>query len=256
MIMRRHRNKPTERDLAALADGSLAPGRRARVERAVADSPDRQADLRDQRTALAAVRAASAEAAPAALRARVALARTARRPRRRFGALALAGGAAVAAAVILTLGGGPTDTPSVADAAVLAARPPVAGIAKAGRGAATLSRPIGSGLRFPDWEERFGWKAVGLRQDRLGGRAATTVFYRQQGAVVAYTIVGGRPLPAGSPTQRLVRAGTALRSLTVHGRHVVTWLRRGHTCVLSSTGTTNGALLRLAAWRGGGRIQY
>ncbi|MEY2535821.1 MAG: hypothetical protein QOF29_3731, partial [bacterium] len=216
MIRSRHHGQPTDRDLAALADGSLAPERRARVERAVAASPELQAGLRDQRSALAAVRAASAEDAPAALRARVALARPTRRPARRFGALAVAATAAVAATVVLTFGGGPTETPSVADAAVLATRPPVAAVLRAAYDAATLPGPRGAGLRFPDWQGPFGWKAVGVRHDRLGGRPATTVFYLRDGATVAYTIVGGRPLPAASPTQLSVRDGTALRSLMLH----------------------------------------
>src|SRR5438067_7120754 len=124
MIKRlRRRDRPSERDLAALADGSLAPARRARVERAVAASPELQAELDDQRVAVAAVRDLASERATAALRARVALAGPARRPARRIGALALAGSAAVAAAAVLTLGG-PATTPTAANAAVLGTRPP------------------------------------------------------------------------------------------------------------------------------------
>src|SRR3954452_20172127 len=89
MINRRNSERPSERDLAALADGSLPPARRARVERAVAASPELQAELRDQCYALDAVRAAGAERAPAALRARVATVRPAPRPGRRIGALAV-----------------------------------------------------------------------------------------------------------------------------------------------------------------------
>src|SRR5204863_6283045 len=125
MMLRRPPDHPTERDLAALADGSLEPDRRIRVERAVAASPELQADLRDQQQALAAVRGASRELAPASLRMRVALARPARRPVRRIGALAVAATAAIAAAVVLTLGGGSGESPTVADAAALATRPAV-----------------------------------------------------------------------------------------------------------------------------------
>jgi hypothetical protein len=253
-ISRRRRDQPTERDLAALADGSLEPGRRAGVERAVAASPELQADVRDQQRALAAVRAVSAERAPAALRARVALARPPRRRARRIGALAVAATAAIAATVVLTLAGGSATTPSVADAAVLATRPAVAPAPEPAHGAATLPRPRGAGLPFPYWEEHFGWKATGVRRDRLDGRAATTVFYRRQSQLVAYTIVGGRPIPIGSPARVSVQDGTTFRSLVVHGRRAVTWLRRGHTCVLSGTTATRATLLRLAAWRGGGKI--
>ena len=169
MIKRlRRRDRPSERDLAALADGSLAPEQRARVERAVAGSPELQAELRDQRYALDAVRAASAERAPAALRARVAQSRPARRPVRRIGAVAVAGTAAIAAAIALTLGGGPAEAPSVADAAVLATRPPLASVPEAAHAAATLPSPRAAGLRFPYWRDHFGWKAIGSRHDRLG----------------------------------------------------------------------------------------
>src|SRR5437899_10616841 len=126
MISRSHRDRPTERDLAALADGSLAPARRARVERAVAASPELQAELRDQRYALQALRTAGAARAPTALRARVALAAPSRRPARRTGALAAAATAAAAAAIVLVLGGGTAQTPTVADAAVLGTRPATA----------------------------------------------------------------------------------------------------------------------------------
>jgi hypothetical protein len=256
MISRRHRDRPTEHELAALADGSLAPARRARVERVVDASPDLQADLREQRQALAAVRAVADERAPAALRARVAMPRKAARPARRIGALAVAGTATLALAVVLTLGGGPARAPSVADAAVLATRPPAAPAPEALRGAATLPSPRGAGLPFPNWEEKFGWKATGVRHDRLAGRAATTVFYRRGSEAVAYTIVGGGPLPVGSHTPASGRGGTEFLGFAAHGRHGVTWLRRGHTCVLSATSTSEAALFRLAAWRGQGELPY
>ena len=255
MINRRRRDRTTERDLAALADGSLAEKRRADVECGVAASPELQADLREQRYAIAAVRAADTEAAPAALRARVNLRRAPARPARRIGALAVAGAAAIAAAtaVILALSSN-SATPNVGDATAVATRPPLAHVAPAARGAATLASPREASLRFPSWAHQFGWKATGARRDRVGGHPATTVFYRRAGHDVAYTIVGGRPLRLGSPARVSVRNGITLRSLTVHGRRVVTWLRHGHTCVLSGTSTEDAVLLRLASWRGAGAI--
>ena len=257
MIGRRHLDRPSERDIARLADGSIDPARRAEVERAVAASPALQAELRDQRRALAAVRDADIERAPASVRATAASARPRRHSPRSLRAFAVAGAiGAVAVMLLLTFGGEPTQGPSVADAAVLATRPPAAGVPQAGPGQASLAHPRVAGLRFPYWEDRFGWRAIGSRHDRIGGRRATTVFYRRQNQVIAYTIVGGAPLPVGSPARTSVREATRLRSLTVNGRRVVTWLRRGHTCVLSGTGTTDGMLLRLAAWRGEGQLSY
>src|SRR3954454_11813663 len=127
MPIHRRRNRPTERDLAALADGSLPPARRARVERAVAGSPQLQAQMREQRYALGAVRAAADVRAPAALRMRVAQTQPARARARPTPALAAgATAAAVAAAVLLAVGGGHGHQPTVAEVATLGARPALA----------------------------------------------------------------------------------------------------------------------------------
>jgi hypothetical protein len=87
-------------ELAALADGSLAPERRAALEARVAASSELADRLAEQERAVALARSAAAEVeAPAALRARVGTqrrARRARRPRR----LVLAGAAATAATAV------------------------------------------------------------------------------------------------------------------------------------------------------------
>src|SRR5204862_4213150 len=122
MTIHRRPYRPTERDLAALADGSLAPARRERVERAVAESPDLQTRLREQRYALDAVRATHEVRAPTALGMRVAHARPSRTRVPRMPALA-AGATAAAAAVAVLLATSGGDQPTVADAAALGARP-------------------------------------------------------------------------------------------------------------------------------------
>ena len=111
MIRRRNRDRPNQRDLAAYADGSLDPARRARVERAVAESPDLEAEVRAQRLALDAVHNLNEERAPAALRARVAASGRGRPRRRSVFTLATAGAVAGATAVALVLGGGAAETP-------------------------------------------------------------------------------------------------------------------------------------------------
>jgi anti-sigma-K factor RskA len=59
-------------ELAALADGTLAPGRRAALEARVADSPELAKQLAEQQRALALVQSAGAGVeAPPALRARI-----------------------------------------------------------------------------------------------------------------------------------------------------------------------------------------
>jgi hypothetical protein len=87
-------------ELAALADGSLAPERRAALEARVAASSELADRLAEQQHAVALVRSATAEVeAPAALRARIETRRRARRvpmPRR----LVLIGAAATAAGVV------------------------------------------------------------------------------------------------------------------------------------------------------------
>jgi hypothetical protein len=87
-------------ELAALADGSLAPERRAALEARVAESSELADRLSEQERALTLTRSAAAEVeAPASLRARIDAERRARsapRPRR----FVLAGAAATAAAAV------------------------------------------------------------------------------------------------------------------------------------------------------------
>ena len=100
------RGRPEEEiaELAALADGSLAPERRAVVEARVAESPELAERLAEQERAVAFARQAAAEVeAPAALRARIEPRRGARRrpaPRR----LVLIGAAATAVVVAIGIG--------------------------------------------------------------------------------------------------------------------------------------------------------
>jgi hypothetical protein len=119
----------------------------------------------------------------------------------------------------------------------------------------TLPGVRAAGLSFPSWEDDLGYRALGVRRDDLAGRATTTVYYR--GAdTVAYAIVSGPPLAVGGRAHGDLVDGVWLRSLTRGGRAIVTWVRRGHTCVLSGSEASLPALLRLAAWRGGGELRY
>jgi hypothetical protein len=89
-------------ELAALADGSLAPERRAALETQVAGSSELADRLAEQQRAVELVRSAAAEVeAPASLRARIeAPQRARRRPMRRRVGLVAAGAAAVLAVAI------------------------------------------------------------------------------------------------------------------------------------------------------------
>ena len=90
-------------ELAALADGSLAPERRAALEERVAGSSELADLLAEQQRALELVSSVAAEVeAPAGLRARIEMPRRVRRtamPRRRLGVLGAAATVAVAAVI-------------------------------------------------------------------------------------------------------------------------------------------------------------
>jgi anti-sigma factor RsiW len=99
------RQRPREAELAALADGSLPPGRRAELESLVADSPEFAQRLGEQERAVAFARnAAAAVSAPEHLRARIEASRPERSPRRFLlvGAAAAATAAAIALAFIVS----------------------------------------------------------------------------------------------------------------------------------------------------------
>jgi anti-sigma factor RsiW len=91
-------------ELAALADGSLAPEDRASLEARVGESPELAARLAEQERAVAFARSAAAEVeAPAALRTRIEAQRSVRRaPARR--SFVLIGAAAAVAALAIGIG--------------------------------------------------------------------------------------------------------------------------------------------------------
>jgi anti-sigma factor RsiW len=254
------KTEPREEELAALADGSLRPERRPEVEAMIARSPELAVRLEEQRRAVGLVRgAAGAIEAPAGLRARVERGRPAgAATRRRVWAAGLAAAAvAVAAlALVLTLPGNVPGAPSIAEAAVLTTRAPSGPPPPPQAGAPTLLARAVDGVPYPNWTKKFGWHAVGTRVDTLDGRRATTVFYAKNGHRIGYTIFRGSPLDVPADAARVRREGTDLRLLTVDGRPVVTWLRRGHTCILSGAGVGRPVLEKLAAWNGKGTVPF
>jgi hypothetical protein len=111
-------------------------------------------------------------------------------------------------------------------------------------------------VAFPYWEDHYGWTAAGVRSDTLSGRRVTTVYYT--GAAkgrVAYSIVAGAALAA--PAGRvLILQGVRLEVVQRGGTTIVTWLRSGHSCVLSARGVPLRVLEQLASWRARGTIPY
>lgn len=105
-------------------------------------------------------------------------------------------------------------------------------------------------ITFPSWRGSIGWPASGVRHDTLSGRKVTTVYYRSRsGAEIGYAIVAGKALdePPGSVIHR---RGVRFVVTDDGGRHVVTWRRAGHTCVISAPSRVAVAkLLALVTYR-------
>ncbi len=113
------------------------------------------------------------------------------------------------------------------------------------------------GVRFPDWEREFGWTAVGQRSEELDGRQAKTVFYEHEGHEIAYTIVGGKPLPAPAGATRRTVGGVDLALYRAEdGHEIVVFQRQGKTCVLSGHVEHRSTLVELASWRADGRLTF
>lgn len=164
-----------------------------------------------------------------------------RRPAAAFGALAV-----LALAVVVAVGAsGSSASPSITAAARLAFVPATEP-APAVSNASYLDVAY-HGVTFPNYA-RLRAVATGQLVNRVGGRAALTVFYRlSNGARLSYTVFSGKPvaLPASA---RLVRyEGVPLRVYrTSDGLSVVTLVRHGRTCVLAAT-TPRNVVLGLAA---------
>lgn len=172
--------------------------------------------------------------------------------RHRLG-LALASSAAVALAVVViaTQGGESSSEPALAK---------VSGVARLAA-TAPAPRPVGGtppeldanvgSLQFPDWQAKFGWRAVGRRDDTLDGRDVTTVIYRNdQGARMGYAVVSGDALTAAPPGRPVEHNGKTYHVAGVAGRTMVTWTQQGHTCViLASASVPRMRLVEIAASR-------
>jgi len=248
-------------DLSALADGTLPAERRAAVEARVAASPELRALVERQRRAVVATGAAASEPVPASLQAAVEeRVRGGRQRRSRAGGLVPrlafgAAAAAVAAVVLAVLLVGGSSGPTVADAARVAIRPSTQPAPpRLDHSSAELAAHL-DGVVFPNLRPSWGWRAVGLRQDRLDGRKATVVTYGSGKRRVWYAVVSGSALPRPSGGQTTVRDGVGYQTLRLDGRPAVTWKRLGHTCVLIGAASRK-ELLNLASWRGGGSLRY
>jgi hypothetical protein len=157
--------------------------------------------------------------------------------RRHRAGLALAGTAAVALVVaVIALQADESSTePSLASVSATASLTPIE----------AAPRPVGGtppeldanveNLVFPDWKAKFGWEAVGRRDDTLSGRTVTTVFYRNpDGARLGYAVVSGDAVDAEPPGREVTRDGKTYHVASRGERTIVTWEQQGHTCVIAA----------------------
>ena len=129
----------------------------------------------------------------------------------------------------------PGSSPSIR-AAAAARRPSLAAVEAAARLEPTGPAPAPNGgdppvlaarvgpIPFPDWQQKFGWKAVGAREDEVSGRTVKTVYYRNpDGARLGYSIVAGEPLLERPPGHEVTREGNTYHVANAgaaHGRHL------------------------------------
>jgi hypothetical protein len=106
-------------------------------------------------------------------------------------------------------------------------------------------------IEFPDWRQKFDWKAVGRRDDTLSGRTVTTVFYRNpEGARLGYAVVSGDSLGGDPPGRQVTRNGNGYKVARTGERTIVTWTQEGQTCVISApSAVPQATLVDLAASR-------
>ena len=248
-------------DLARLADGTLPAERRAELEERVAASPQLARIVERQGVALDALRGTADTGAPARLRAQVERRRGAgrvagRRRRPIVIGQVITAATAAALALILVLPSAFSGGPSVADAAALAEEPPTQAAPAATPRAPGLLRAEVDDVPFPNYAAKFGWEAVGAREDDPSGRDATTVYYEKGGRTIGYTIVSGDALDPPQDARSTTRGGVEYHSFRADGRTIVTWERDGNTCVLSSTAARPAELLELADWRAKGALPF
>jgi hypothetical protein len=241
-----------EAELLLFVDGGLDAERRSAIEARAAEQADVARRIALIRAGRDQVReAAAGTEAPFELRRRIdGLAQRPRRARRRWRSFAAVAGAAATAAllVVLVVGGA---GPSVGDVLDAAGQSPAAVVTPT-RGP-LLDIEV-EGTRFPNYEEKFGWRAAGQHKDEVDGRLVRTVDYRKGGGTVSYSIVAGEAL-AEPDGQDLEAEGTRLRRIS--DAVAVTWRRGGHTCVMkASSGVTLDTVAELAAWKAKGAIRF
>jgi hypothetical protein len=179
-------------------------------------------------------------------------------PARRWGVFAPIAGVLAAAIVAVVLVTGGNGTPSVFATAALATRGPVLPAPAEDPSNEAVLKASLQGVPFPYWGDSFQWEAVGARDDKINGRPAKTIYYRNvRGMDAAYTILGGDAVDPPKGAHKVNRNGTDIWVTTHKDRRVVVWQRDGHTCVMSAPlKIPEGKLLDLASWKGHGKVSF
>jgi hypothetical protein len=166
---------------------------------------------------------------------------------------ATATAAAVLAAVVVatqsgTSGTGEPSLAAVQQAVGLEATGPAP--APGGGDPPVLAARVGP-ISFPDWQQSFGWKAVGSRQDEVSGRTVKTVYYRNsEGAHLGYSIVAGAPIAERPPGRTVSHEGNTYHVAHAGQHTLVTWTQQGHTCAfVASSSVPDSRLVEIAASR-------
>jgi hypothetical protein len=225
-----------------------------------AENDPRERELAERGRELVATAVADTSA-PLALRERLERQRERAHPPARRRWLGLAGSfvavaAAAVAALVINLGG--ASSPSVLATVELAAPGPTLPAPKHDMKNEALLQTSIEGLPFPDWNQRFQWKAVGLRADEIEGRHSKTVYYDSpKGTRAAYTILGGSRIEPPQGARKVPVRGQTYYVTNLDGNRVVVWYRDGHTCVMSAPAkVSEEKLLDLAAWDDGGNVPF
>jgi hypothetical protein len=238
------------RQLLAVVDGTLPAHEQAAAEARLSATAEGARALAAHRRVAGALRGRG-PGVPAGLRTRV---REAPRPRPLVWLAPAAGVAALLIAAVLVLPGLFAGSPSVEQAAALAARSatePTPAVVADRPG--LLARDV-DGVTFPDWGKQFGWHASGARTDEIAGRHAVTVFYRHMDHRIGYTIVSGKPLEVPANAQRMRVNGVDLAMYHDGERTITVFERGGHTCLLAGHVIHPDTMPKLASWRANGAI--
>jgi hypothetical protein len=224
------------------------------------EDPAVERELAERGRALIAA-AVAETSAPLALRERIERDRERARPaarRRWFGVAGsiAAVGAAVLAAIVIEVGG--TQAPGVLATVQLAGKGPALPAPKHDPANPALLQAKSDGLPFPNWYDKFQWRASGARTDTIGDRDAKTVYYDSPlGARLAYTILGGKAIAPPDGARTIRRHGTEFHVMNRGGRRIVVWERAGHTCVMSApVSVPQSRLIDLAGWDAGGIVPF